>query len=118
MSGSELDTTLAPHDVSPTDVLERLEGMGYRPHWRGHPPSGSTAAIRYEQADLDLFRLDAADGTFDPGLAAEVIERIENPEVLLAELARLLKPGGLALFTTPKLHSAQAKLLFALSDWI
>ena len=49
-------------------------------------------------------------------LAVEVIEHIENPGLFLAELARLLKSGGLALFTTPNLHSAQAKLLFALGD--
>jgi SAM-dependent methyltransferase len=46
----------------------------------------------------------------------QLIEHIENPGLFLAELARLLRPGGLALFTTPNLHSAQAKLLFALGD--
>lgn len=98
-------------------LLERLAAMGYR-QLTGvdiRPPA-ATAAIRYEQADLDLFRLDAADGSFDLALAVEVIEHIENPGLFLAELARLLKPGGLALFTTPNLHSAQAKLLFALGD--
>ena len=98
-------------------LLERLAGLGYR-QLTGvdiRPPA-ATAAIRYEQADLDLFRLDAADGSFDLALAVEVIEHIENPGLFLAELARLLKPGGLALFTTPNLHSAQAKLLFALGD--
>jgi SAM-dependent methyltransferase len=48
--------------------------------------------------------------------SAEVIEHIEKLGLFLAELARLLRPGGLALFTTPNLHSAQAKLLFALGD--
>jgi SAM-dependent methyltransferase len=79
-------------------------------------PTAATAAIRYWQADLDQFRLDAADGSIDLALAVEVIEHIENPGLFLAELARLLRPGGLALFTTPNLHSAQAKLLFALGD--
>ena len=52
----------------------------------------------------------------DLALAVEVIEHIENPGLFLAELARLRRPGGLALFTTPNLRSAQAKLLFALGD--
>ena len=98
-------------------LLERLAGMGYR-QLTGvdiRPPA-VTAAIRVEQADLDQFRLDAPDGSFDLVLAVEVIEHIENPGLFLAELARLLRPGGLALFTTPNLHSAQAKLLFALGD--
>jgi SAM-dependent methyltransferase len=98
-------------------LLERLAGLGYR-QLTGvdiRPPA-STAAIHYEQADLDLFRLDVAEGSFDLALAVEVIEHIENPGLFLAELARLLKPGGLVLFTTPNLHSAQAKLLFALGD--
>ncbi|MBV2350335.1 methyltransferase domain-containing protein [Synechococcus sp. HK05] len=98
-------------------LLERLAGMGYR-KLTGvdiRPPAAS-AWIRYEQADLDLFQLNAADGSFDLASAVEVIEHIENPGFFLAELARLLKPGGLALLTTPNLHSAQAKLLFALGD--
>ena len=98
-------------------LLERLACMGYR-QLTGvdiRPPA-ATAAIRYWQADLDQFRLDAADGSIDLALAVEVIEHIENPGLFLAELARLLRPGGLALFTTPNMHSAQAKLLFALGD--
>ena len=98
-------------------LLERLAEMGYQqPTGVDIRPPAATAAIRYEQADLDLFRLDAADGSFDLALAVEVIEHIENPGLFLAELARFLRPGGLALFTTPNLHSAQAKLLFALGD--
>ena len=98
-------------------LLERLAAMSYL-HLTGvdiRPPA-ATAAIRYEQADLDQLRLDAADGSFYLALAVEVIEHIENPGLFLAELARLLRPGGLALFTKPNLHSAQAKLLFALGD--
>jgi SAM-dependent methyltransferase len=98
-------------------LLERLASIGYR-DLKGvdiRPPA-STSVIQYEQADLDHFSLNAKNGSIDLALAVEVIEHIENPGLFLAELARLLKPGGLALFTTPNLHSAQAKLLFSLSD--
>ena len=113
----ELDTRILDLGCGSGALLERLAGMGYR-QLTGvdiRPPD-STAAIRYEQADLDQFRFDAPDGSFDLALAVEVIEHIENPGLFLAEVARLLRPGGLALFTTPNLHSAQAKLLFALGD--
>lgn len=79
-------------------------------------PPASTSAIQYEQVDLDHFSLNANEASFDLALAVEVIEHIEKPGSFLAELARLLNPGGLALLTTPNLHSAQAKLLLALSD--
>jgi len=55
---------------------------------------------------LDHFRLDAPDGSgsYDLPLVVEVIKHIENPGLFGAELARLLKPGGLALFIMSNLH--------------
>jgi SAM-dependent methyltransferase len=98
-------------------LLERLAAMGYQ-DLTGvdiRPPA-SGGSIRYRQADLDCFRLEVPDGAFDLALAVEVIEHIENPGLFLVELARLLRPGGIGVFTTPNLHSAQAKLLFGLTD--
>lgn len=98
-------------------LLDRLASMGYR-HLTGVDisPPASKEAISYYQADLDYFHLDRPDASFDLALAIEVIEHIENPGLFLAELARLLCPGGAVLLTTPNLHSAQAKLLFGLTD--
>lgn len=39
--------------------------------------------------------------TFDRIICAEVIEHVHEPRSLLRELHRLLKPGGLAVVTTP-----------------
>lgn len=79
-------------------------------------PPASTSEVVYEQVDLDYFKLRQPPGSFDLILAVEVIEHIENLGLFLAESFRLLKPGGQALFTTPNLHSAQSKLLFAFAD--
>jgi SAM-dependent methyltransferase len=98
-------------------LLERLLLMGYGDLVGIYiSPPASTGGIHYQQADLDIFQLDRPDASFDLVLAVEVIEHIENLGLFCQELARLLKPGGLALFTTPNLHSAQAKILFALTD--
>lgn len=98
-------------------LLERLLLMGYGDLVGVDiSPPASTDRIHYKQSDLDDFQLDCPDASFDLVLAVEVIEHIENQGLFLAEISRLLTPGGLALFTTPNLHSAQAKILFALSD--
>jgi SAM-dependent methyltransferase len=44
-------------------------------------------------------QLPFADGSFDLAIAWDVVEHVQNPERLLAELARVLRPGGRALLT-------------------
>ena len=41
-----------------------------------------------------------ADGSFDRIIAREVIEHVHSPELMVKEIARCLKPGGLAVVTT------------------
>ena len=54
-----------------------------------------------------------ASGTFATVLAAEVIEHVFDTERVLAELARVLRPGGWLVVTTPNLValSGRARLL-------
>lgn len=42
-----------------------------------------------------------ADNTYDCVVTFQVIEHIENDSLFLSEIARVLKPGGVALLTTP-----------------
>lgn len=44
-------------------------------------------------------RLPFADRSFDLAIAWDVVEHVQDPELLLAELARVLRPGGRALLT-------------------
>jgi SAM-dependent methyltransferase len=44
-------------------------------------------------------RLPFADASFDLAIAWDVVEHVQDPELLLAELARVLRPGGRALLT-------------------
>lgn len=63
----------------------------------GQSPAGAEA--RCVQADA--LRLPFADATFDRIIAAEVLEHLPDDGAALAELARVLKPGGILAVTVP-----------------
>ncbi|HEY7222359.1 MAG TPA: methyltransferase domain-containing protein [Micromonosporaceae bacterium] len=44
--------------------------------------------------------------------AAEVIEHLVNPDLLLTEATRVLRPGGQIVITTPNLHAWYNRLIF------
>ena len=52
-------------------------------------------------ANGDATRLPFPDGVFDHVIAAEVLEHIPADELALAELARVLRPGGTIAVTVP-----------------
>ena len=52
------------------------------------------------------------DDHFDMIFCGEVIEHVFSPDELMDEIARLLKPGGYALITTPNLASWKNRLVF------
>ena len=62
----------------------------------------------------DALRLPFPDGHFDRVLAAEILEHILDDELAMAELARVLRPGGTAAVTVPRY--LPEKICWALSD--
>lgn len=67
-------------------------------------------AVRYEDfpdqaefclLDLDSGRIPVAEGSADVVAAVEVIEHLENPRDFMRKLARVAKPGGWVIVTTP-----------------
>ena len=52
----------------------------------------------------DLTNIPVTDGYFDAAFCMYVLEHIDEPERFLAEMARVLKPGGCFLFCTPNKH--------------
>ena len=52
-------------------------------------------------ANGDATRLPFPDGVFDRVIAAEVLEHIPDDEAAIAELARVLRPGGTMAVTVP-----------------
>jgi SAM-dependent methyltransferase len=71
-------------DISETAVLAATERFG--PYYRV-APAGAVADIE--------------SGTASAVIMSELIEHVEKPEALLADIHRLLRPGGVALITTP-----------------
>lgn len=52
-------------------------------------------------ANGDACNLPFDDGTFDVVVSFETIEHLASPELLLAEISRALKPGGLCICSSP-----------------
>jgi SAM-dependent methyltransferase len=64
-------------------------------------------------AKLDLNRpLPFPDEGFDLVLAVEILEHLESPRAFLREIFRVLRPGGLAVVSTPNITSLPSRVLF------
>jgi len=50
---------------------------------------------------------------YDAVIAVEVIEHVESPIAFLRNVSALLKPGGIAVLTTPNMDNIPARLKFA-----
>lgn len=65
---------------------------------------------------LDIAAIDLPDGRFDVIIANHVLEHVPDDRAALAEIARVLAPGGLAVLTVP-LVEGWARTLEAAPDW-
>jgi SAM-dependent methyltransferase len=76
----------------------------------GEVPDGAEADIK----EGDALSLPFADGEFDRVVASEVLEHIPDDEAAIAELVRVLRPGGTMAVTVPRW--LPEKICWALSD--
>jgi SAM-dependent methyltransferase len=76
----------------------------------GSVPAGADADVKQG----DALNLPFPDGEFDRVVAAEVLEHIPEDEAAIAELARVLRPGGTMAVTVPRW--LPEKICWALSD--
>ncbi len=71
---------------------------------------GFPEGAKFRPVNLDTGRIDLPDGTADVVACVETIEHVENLRALVRELARLVRPGGLVVVTTPNQISLLSKL--------
>jgi SAM-dependent methyltransferase len=76
----------------------------------GSVPAGAEADVKQG----DALNLPFPDGEFDRVVAAEVLEHIPDDEAAIAELVRVLRPGGTIAVTVPRW--LPEKICWALSD--
>jgi 2-polyprenyl-3-methyl-5-hydroxy-6-metoxy-1,4-benzoquinol methylase len=67
--------------------------------------------------DLSEGPLPFGDGTFEAIFAGEIIEHLVDTASFVAELRRVLKPGGIAVITTPNLASFENRLRLLLGRY-
>lgn len=69
--------------------------------------------VPFHQADFNK-GMPFPDQSLDVAVSIEVLEHLENHFIFLRELLRVLRPGGIAILTTPNILSITSRLHFFL----
>lgn len=77
-------------------IAKRMYGIDPEPAVFENPYLDEASVL-----DLSTGRIPFPDEMFDVVFADNVMEHVDNPETVLREIARILKPGGLFLAKTP-----------------
>jgi len=96
-------------DRSASDLVE-VEQMFAAMREAGEVPAGAQART----VRGDAYALPFEDESFDRVIAAEILEHLPEDEKAMAELFRVLRPGGLITVTVPRW--GPEKVCWALSD--
>lgn len=100
------------------DLLRSLQSRGFILRGTNFEPSGPALNGVPIDYGVDLLkRLPYEDASFDVILLVEVIEHLENHRVALGELARILKPNGALILTTPNIMRLNSRLHFFWSGY-
>ncbi len=95
------------------NLLEAARKQG----WQAQGVDVSANAVKhvrelgFEVFEGELHAAEFPSGHFDVITAAELLEHIFGPRLLLEEVARILRPGGLFWTTTPHARGLSARLL-------
>jgi 2-polyprenyl-3-methyl-5-hydroxy-6-metoxy-1,4-benzoquinol methylase len=90
----------------------RLRSMGFQVTATDiHAGQFQAEGVELVAADLNR-RFPFDDGAFDAVVALEIIEHLENPNLFLRELRRVVKKGGRVVVSTPNILCLQSRLRF------
>ncbi len=76
-----------------------------------NPGQFRAAGVTFARLDLNE-PLPFPDAGFDLVVAVEVLEHLESPRAFLREIHRVLRPGGLAVLSTPNITSLPSRVFF------
>ena len=98
------------------DELRQVRAVAGVMHDAGHvgPTDAGMGTVVLETANGDARWLPFADGAFDRVIASEVMEHIDDDDTAMAELTRVLRPGGTIAVTVPSLFPE--KVCWSLSE--
>lgn len=92
------------------EVDPGLHSLG-QARFRGHPAADRIDLRRYEGRELPY-----ADATFDLIMSMHVVEHVQDAEVYMRELFRVMRPGGVLFLELPNRHYWQEQ--HTLVPWI
>ncbi len=75
-----------------------------------------TNSVVYQSADA--YHLPFPDATFDVLTAMDFLEHVENPDLVIKEFSRVLKPGGLFIFHTFNRNPLAHLIIIKLVEWL
>jgi SAM-dependent methyltransferase len=100
------------------DVLHALQAQGLVLRGTNFDPGEPVPDGILVDNGVDLLRrLPYENASFDVVLLVEVLEHLENHRLALCELARILKPGGVLILTTPNIMRLSSRFHFFLSGY-
>ena len=122
-----LDSPSRGSDAGTRCVLDAPAGTGALAQLlkqRGHsvvaleiqPDLFEAKGVSLMLADLES-PLPLRDGSFDAAVCMDGIEHLENPYLTVRELARVLRPGGRLVLSTPNISAFRSRARFAFTGF-
>jgi malonyl-CoA O-methyltransferase len=93
------DALVVGMDLAPGMLREAGQRLGWRERWLGGRLAGRRGS-RFERVAGDAYRLPLADHSIDLVFSSLMLQWCDDLDAALAEIHRVLQPGGLLLFSS------------------